>query len=139
MFTLQCTAAFDAAHFLKNHPGACRNLHGHRWRVEAQIAGDKLQVDGAARDMLVDFADFKRALRALAAEFDHKMIYEADSLKPATIAALADEGFDLVELPYRPTAERLAQLFFNRLREQGFCPLLVQVWETPDNCAAYRE
>lgn len=139
MFTLQCSASFDAAHFLKDHPGACRNLHGHRWRVEAEISGEYLQADGPARDMLVDFADFKHALKALAAEFDHKMIYETASLKPATVAALTDEGFALVELPCRPTAEQMARLFFHRLREQGFCPCRVQVWETPNNCAAYYE
>lgn len=139
MFTLQCSASFDAAHFLKDHPGACRNLHGHRWRVEAEIAGDRLQIAGAARDMLVDFADFKQTLKALAAEFDHKMIYEAGSLKPATLAALHDEGFALVQVPFRPTAERLAQLIFARLADAGFVPLKVQVWETPNNCASYSE
>lgn len=139
MFTLQCSASFDAAHFLKDHPGACSNLHGHRWLIEAQIAGEKLQDDVAARDMLVDFADFKRVLKNIAAEFDHKMIYEAGSLKPATVSALLEEGFALVELPFRPTAERLAQLIFDRLRAGGFCPVRVQVWETPNNCAAYSE
>lgn len=139
MFTLQSSADFDAAHFLKEHPGACSNLHGHRWRVEAEICGENLQADGAARDMLVDFADFKRALREYAAEFDHKLIYEAGSLRPTTLAALTEEGFALVELAYRPTAERLAYLFFERLREAGFAPLRVKVWETPDNCAVYEE
>lgn len=139
MFTLQCSASFDAAHFLKDHPGACSNLHGHRWRIEAEIAGDKLQTDVAARDMLVDFADFKRVLKELAAEFDHKMIYEAGSLRPTTVAALQEEGFALVELPFRPTAERLAQLIFGKLRDNGFAPVRVQVWETPNNCAVYSE
>lgn len=139
MFILQSSAEFDAAHFLKDHPGACRNLHGHRWRVEAEICGENLQADGAARDMLVDFADFKRVLRDYAAEFDHKLIYEASSLKPTTVAALQDEGFALVELAFRPTAERLAGLFYRRLQEAGFEPLRVKVWETPDNCAVFEE
>lgn len=139
MFTLQSAACFDAAHFLKDHPGACRNLHGHHWRVQAEIAGETLAAGGAARDMLVDFADFKRALKELAAELDHKLIYEAGSLRPETLAALRAEGFALVELPFRPTAEQLARRFFLRLREQGFAPVRVLIWETPDNCAAYGE
>lgn len=139
MFILQSAADFDAAHFLQDYPGACRNLHGHHWRVQAEIAGDALQPKGAARDMLVDFADFKRVLRDLAAEFDHKLIYEAGSLRPETVAALQSENFALAELPFRPTAEQLARLFFHRLKEYGFAPLRVMVWETPDNCAAYGE
>lgn len=139
MFTLQSSVSFDAAHFLKDHPGACRNLHGHSWRVQAEIAGEDLSAAGAARDMLVDFADFKRALKDIAAEFDHKLICEADSLKPQTLAALKDEGFVIVELPFRPTAEQLARLFFVRLQRLGFAPQKVQVWETAQNCASYGE
>ncbi len=37
MYSLQAEASFDAAHFLANHPGQCRNLHGHRWKVRAEV------------------------------------------------------------------------------------------------------
>lgn len=139
MFTLQGSVSFDAAHFLKDHPGACRNLHGHTWRVMAEIAGEHLQTDGPALDMLVDFAEFKQVLRELAAHFDHKMIYEVGSLKPATLAALADEGFVLAEFLSRPTAEQLARWFYQQLQSRGYAPRRVQVWETPNNCAIYEE
>lgn len=139
MFGLQVEACFDAAHFLAGHSGACRNLHGHRWRVVVEISGSEPVRDGSERDMLVDFAGVKQQLRELAAEFDHKLIYEAESLKPATLAALKEEGFAMVELPCRPTAERLAELMYKRLAAGGLMVSRVTVYETPENCAAYWE
>ena len=30
---------FEASHILPNHPGKCRNLHGHSWRVMLEVEG----------------------------------------------------------------------------------------------------
>ncbi len=139
MYSLQAEANFDAAHFLAGHAGKCRNLHGHRWLVRAEIAGEELQSQGSARGMLVDFASFKQALKQLASALDHKFIFEQGSLQPATVAALQSEGFALFELPFRPTAEELARWFYQALAEQRLKPTQVWVYETPENCASYYE
>lgn len=139
MFSLQTEASFDAAHFLAGHPGACRDLHGHRWRVVLELRGEALQETGPARGMLCDFATAKAALKELAATLDHKLLFEAGSLRPATLAALADEGFQPVQLPFRPTAEELARWFWRGLVAAGLAPAKVSVYETPENCASYWE
>ncbi|HIU10282.1 MAG TPA: 6-carboxytetrahydropterin synthase QueD [Candidatus Avidehalobacter gallistercoris] len=139
MFSLQTETSFDAAHFLPDHPGLCRNLHGHRWRVVLEIAGADLQTAGAARGMLCDFAEVKAALKRITEKIDHKLLYEAASLAPETLAALQNEGFTLFELPFRPTAEELARWFYRAMSEAGFAPARVWVYETPENCAAYWE
>ncbi len=139
MFSLQTEASFDAAHFLPGHEGLCRNLHGHRWRVVLEIAGEDLQQAGAARGMLCDFAEVKAVLKRLTELLDHKLLYEAASLKPATLAALQNEGFALAEMPFRPTAEELARWFYRELAAAGLAPAKVWVYETPENCAAYWE
>ncbi len=139
MYSLQVESCFDAAHFLQGHPGACRNLHGHRWRVLAEITAPELQPRGDGRDMLRDFAELKAELKELTAAFDHKFIFEQGSLRPGTLAALAEEGFALAEVPFRPTAERLAHWFYMQLRQRGLQPNRVWVYETPENCASYSE
>ena len=88
--------------------------------------------------MVVDFGDLKRELRKVADSLDHKLIYEKGSLKPATEAALADEGFATVVVPFRPTAENLARYIYEKL-EGKFDLESVTVYETPDNCAVYRK
>ena len=104
MYYLKTSACFDSAHFLHGYDGKCANIHGHHWVIEVEIGGDNLQKNGSQRGMLVDFGDFKQTVRELADGYDHALIYEKDSLKPATGAALKDEGFALIETAFRPTA-----------------------------------
>ena len=137
MYYLQSEASFDAAHFLKGYAGKCANLHGHRWRVLAEIGGEALIPAGPETGMLMDFSHIKGALRGLTDGLDHRLLLEKNSLRPETEAALAAEGFDMVTFPFRTTAENLARWFYDRLREQGFPVSGVTVWETPENCARY--
>ena len=136
MYTLKTGACFDSAHFLAGYHGKCANLHGHTWRIEAEVRRDALQSEGEQRGMILDFGDLKREVRALADRFDHALIYENGTLKAATLAALQDEGFRLIGVPYRPTAENFARAFFEALSEH--LPVSrVTVYETPENCASY--
>lgn len=137
MYGLKTESAFDAAHFLSDYDGKCENLHGHRWRVIAWIEVDELQTSGQEKDMVVDFGDFKRALRSLVAQFDHMFIVEEGSLAPETIAALESETFKLLVVPWRTTSENFARHFFDELIEMGFPVTRVEVDETPNNCAYY--
>ena len=88
MYYLKTSAAFDSAHFLSGYNGKCANIHGHRWTVEVKINGEELQNDGEKRGMLIDFSDLKKAVKKLADDFDHALIYESGSLKEKTIACL---------------------------------------------------
>ena len=139
MYYIKTRAAFDSAHFLKDYNGKCANIHGHRWGIELTAAGSKLTEHGEKKGMLMDFGDIKRELRALADSFDHAYIYEKGTLMKKTLDALADEGFRLIEIPMRPTAENFAGYFFSILKEKGLPVKKVTVFETPDNCAAYEE
>lgn len=139
MYYLTARADFDAAHFLKGHDGKCANLHGHRWGITAKLAGETLQPEGSAEGMLIDFADFKRCLRDLAEELDHRFLVQEGTLRAETLAALEAEGFAMVMLDFRPTAENLARYLFARLRAAGYPICEVTVHETPDNGAIYGE
>ena len=137
MYRLKTAAAFDSAHFLAGYNGKCANLHGHHWVTEVCISGEELQKDGQQRGMLLDFGDLKKAVRNLADSFDHALIYETGSLRQTTLAALREEQFRMIEVPYRPTAENFAKAFYEALTAAGIPVLRVTVYETPDNCASY--
>ena len=138
MYGLKTESAFDSAHFLTDYDGKCENLHGHRWRVVVCIEQEQLQAQGEARDMVIDFADFKKVVRALADELDHTFIVEEGSLSDATLACLRDESFRLYMVPFRTTSENLARFFCERLQEQGFPVSQIDMYETPNNCAIYK-
>ncbi len=137
MYTLKTSAAFDSAHFLSGYEGKCANIHGHRWLIEAEVAGESLCAQGDKRGMLIDFGDLKREVRAIADGYDHALIIEKGSLKSKTFAALMEEGFRIIEIPCRPTAENLARMFFEELNKRGLPVIKVTVYETPQNCASY--
>ncbi len=139
MFILETEQSFDAAHFLSGYSGKCSNLHGHRWRVVAHIAKDTLNTDTQTRDMVVDFGDFKEILKSLVDVFDHMLIIEEGTLKASTLAALREEGFSWITVPFRPTAERFSKYFYEKLKENGLPVVDVTVYETPLNGATYRE
>lgn len=137
MYYLKTRASFDSAHFLAGYEGKCANIHGHRWVIEAAFNGENLSDAGTKRGMLIDFGDIKHEVRELARRFDHSLIYEKNSLKAVTLTALKDEGFLLIEMPFRPTAENFAEHFYNLLRVKGLPVKSVAVYETPENCAIY--
>ncbi|MGN1136815.1 MAG: 6-carboxytetrahydropterin synthase QueD [Oscillospiraceae bacterium] len=137
MFVLKTEAEFDSAHFLFGYEGKCRNIHGHRWKIAAEISADSLENEGQTRGMIVDFGDFKGALKEIADSFDHALIYEKGSLKASTVAALCDESFRLIEVDFRPTAENFAKHFTELLQSKGYNVRKTAVYETPTNCAEY--
>ena len=76
MLTVRKSCRFHAAHILTGHAGACRNLHGHTYRVTAEVA----QAAGDTADMVIDFHDLKALLReTVAAPFDHAFLYDETS------------------------------------------------------------
>ncbi len=139
MYTIRCEQCFDSAHFLAGYEGKCSNLHGHRWRIVAEVRADVLPEEGPKRGMAADFGDLKRDLKELTDMFDHTLIYERGTLRDETVRALEREHFSLTEVDFRPTAELFAKHFYGLLKEKGYAVRLVEVYETPTNCAVYTE
>ena len=122
---------FCYGHRLLNHEGVCRHLHGHNAMVEIDITAETLD----ARDMVVDFADIKRAVKTwIDRELDHKMILRHDD---PMVDVLRAQGEPVYTIDSNPTAERLARLIFDKASGLGFSVSVVRLWETPGSCASY--
>jgi 6-pyruvoyltetrahydropterin/6-carboxytetrahydropterin synthase len=78
---------FEAAHRLPNVPEGhkCARLHGHSFRVRVTIAGP---VDPQL-GWVMDFADVKRACRAVEDRLDHRYLNEIEGLENPTSEVLA--------------------------------------------------
>ncbi len=74
MFELKIKTHFAAAHQLKMVGEKCENLHGHNWKIEVCVAGDKLNKAG----VLVDFGIIKQHLAAVMQTLDHKFLNELE-------------------------------------------------------------
>lgn len=139
MYYLKTENSFDAAHFLWGYDGKCRNIHGHRWKIIAEIKSNQLNHEGQTRGMVVDFGDLKKNLKSLCDSFDHTLIYEVGSLKTETINAFNNENFNIKEVSFRPTAENFSRYFYTELCNMGYSVHRIKVYETPNNCAIYEE
>lgn len=139
MYQLTTQASFDSAHFLSGYEGKCRNLHGHRWKLEVTVSSEELVREGQIRGMIVDFGELKKDVKNLADEFDHCLIIEKGTLKEKTMEVLTEEEFKIIQVDFRPTAENFARYFYERMQKAGYKVSLVKVYETPNNMAGYGE
>jgi 6-pyruvoyltetrahydropterin/6-carboxytetrahydropterin synthase len=68
----------DAAHRVPLHNSKCRNIHGHRYTIYAEIAGDLFK-EGPQSNMVLDFSFLKELLMAhIDATCDHGIILASD-------------------------------------------------------------
>jgi len=114
MWILRVKEKFDSAHFIPNHPGKCKNVHGHTWVVETFIEVDKLDpVTGIS----IDFSKVKDDLKNILP--DHRFL---------------NNIFD-----FPPSAENIAKYIFEKLKEKGYKVRKVVLWETEKNGVEYFE
>lgn len=122
-FTVRVEARFEAAHFLREYRGISEPLHGHSYKVEADLAaiGGGLDQDAIA----VDFVSARHKLEQLAKKLDYGCI---NDIAP----------FDEVN----PSAENIAEWFARELQlaVQGESAVVtaVTIWEGPVSSVTYR-
>ncbi len=120
MFELKILNHFSAAHQLTMVGQKCENLHGHNWRVEVCVKGERLNEAG----VLVDFGIIKAHVKTIMKRLDHQF---------------------LNELPYfedsQPSSEKLAIYIAESLQEMlsepGMTVSRVTTWESDNACATY--
>ena len=118
MFELMAEESFDAAHALRGYEGPCENLHGHTWKVQAFLKGEKLNKIG----LLEDFKSIKSELTEVLEEFDHKLL---NDVKPFNVE--------------NPSSENLAKIVYKKLKRKTKMLSKVLVWESHTSYAAYWE
>lgn len=139
MYILKTEQSFDSAHFLGGYEGKCGNIHGHRWRVIIEVNTEQLATDRQLRGMYVDFKTLKADVGRETEALDHALIVEQGTLKQSTIEVLKEEGFKLIVMEFRPTAENFSKYFYDKMKAQGYQVKCATVYETPKNSATYCE
>jgi 6-pyruvoyltetrahydropterin/6-carboxytetrahydropterin synthase len=91
----------DCAHLLPGHP-KCGILHGHTYKVELSIEGEK------RHGMILDFSDLKQIARGLLAQYDHR------------------NWNDFLEYP---SVENICELLYGELGSRLTFPFTLRVWE----------
>jgi 6-pyruvoyltetrahydropterin/6-carboxytetrahydropterin synthase len=105
---------FEAAHFIWNHPGKCRRLHGHSYKLFVSLEGKVNPETG----MIIDFSDLSKIVQEkVILNLDHKLLNDLITL--ATTENLADWIWDQL----KPDLPALCQL---------------ELFETAGSCVIHR-
>lgn len=89
---MECT--FDAAHFLRDYEGKCKNLHGHTYKLSIWIRGQKSNIQ--KNDILFDFGK----INEIKEYFDHKNLNEIEFF-----------------MEQNPTAENICFFIYDELKK----------------------
>ena len=120
MFELKIITDFAAAHQLKMVAKKCENLHGHNWKIEVCVAGERLNAAG----VLMDFGELKAHLADIITSLDHKFLNEHEYFKGGN-----------------PSSENIAQYIAQSLQAkmEGYALKVARVtaWESDNACATY--
>src|SRR5260370_22712579 len=114
------TRAFeiDAGHRLLKHESKCKNVHGHRYRIEVTVTARELDVVGR----VLDFSEVKRRIGGwLNENWDHAFIAQHGD---PIIDWLRDNGMRYYAFGEPPTAENLARHLAARCDHVGIYGLL---------------
>ncbi|MCK4742694.1 MAG: 6-carboxytetrahydropterin synthase QueD [Sulfuriflexus sp.] len=121
-YTLKVVSDFASAHTLRDYPGACSRMHGHNWKVEAEVITTQLDNVG----MGIDFKKIKHAVKELTDTLDHRYLNEI-------------EPFDSIN----PTAENIAAWLYQglskKLNNEHIQVSALTLWETERACVKYTE
>jgi queuosine biosynthesis protein QueD len=122
IYLLSVIQEFSAAHEVRGHPGKCARMHGHNWKVEAEVAATQLNDIGIA----LDFYEIRIALSKLVDTLDHQNL---NAIAP----------FDSIN----PTAENLAAWFYKQLsleiKSNTYKLQAIKIWETERCSVRYSE
>ena len=121
MYRINITDHFSSAHQLRGYKGKCEELHGHNWKVQVEVEGEKLNETG----LLMDFKDLKQITHTILDRLDHRFLNDIDPFKNNN-----------------PTSEFISEylfLEFNKSLPSSVTLVSVSVWESENAYAVYFE
>jgi 6-pyruvoyltetrahydropterin/6-carboxytetrahydropterin synthase len=132
---------FEMAHALWNYDGACKNIHGHSYKLFVTIIGEPVADPGNPKfGMVLDFKDLKEMVRRPVVDFlDHSLVVYRGSDGKALSGA---KGlYDKVHVfDFQPTCENLVLFIVRKIRSlltPGLELHAVKLYETATSYAEW--
>ncbi len=132
---------FEMAHALWNYDGACKNIHGHSYKLFVTLIGD---VNENSEDpkfgMVIDFKDLKRMIKGPVVDFlDHSLaVYKETEGK--SLAAVRQMYEKVHVFDFQPTCENLVLYIVKKIHSllaQGITLHSVKLYETATSFAEW--
>ena len=105
------------AHTLDGYDGACREIHGHSYRLFVTVRGVPCADENSPKcGMVVDFGVLKSIVNRLVVDrLDHSLVLRRSERNESILGVLKDRFGRVVEVDYQPTCENMISDFAARI------------------------
>lgn len=108
---------FEMAHALWNYDGACRNIHGHSYKLFVTLLGEPISDSNHPKfGMVLDFKDLKQLIKGPIVEFlDHSLVvYRA--AEGETLTSVREMYEKVHVFDFQPTCENLVLYIVEKIQ-----------------------
>ncbi len=120
MIRLTKEFSFEAAHALEGYDGACREIHGHSYRLFVTVRGEPIsELSHPKCGMVMDFGDLKRIVNEqIVSRLDHAFVMRRSAQSCHIEESLRSLFSNVVLVDYQPTCENMLKDFATRIKSQ---------------------
>ena len=116
MATIRLTKefSFEAAHSLEGYDGACREIHGHSYRLFVTVKGKpECDVESPKLGMVMDFGDLKKIVyENIIDKYDHALVLNEKAVFENSL------NTKLIRTSFQPTCENMLIYFYQILNDK---------------------
>ncbi|MFI3285109.1 MAG: 6-carboxytetrahydropterin synthase [Rikenellaceae bacterium] len=120
MIRLTKEFTFESAHALEGYDGACREIHGHSYRLFVTVKGNPIEDPSSPKcGMVIDFGDLKRIVnKQIISRLDHSFVMRRTPRAEALAAVMSEHFKSVVLVDYQPTCENMLSEFAARIASE---------------------
>lgn len=112
--------SFEMAHSLSGYDGACREIHGHSYKLFVTVQGKPNDDPSDPKyGMVMDFGELKRIVGGLIVDrYDHALVIRRTTENSDAIDALRSLYHKIEICDYQPTCENMVSRFAEEIRRE---------------------
>ncbi|HEX8270946.1 MAG TPA: 6-carboxytetrahydropterin synthase [Flavobacterium sp.] len=111
---------FETGHALYGYDGACKNVHGHSYKLSVTVIGKPIEDRNHVKfGMVIDFSDLKKIVKEeIVNRFDHATVFNETTPHIELANELKNRGHDVILVNYQPTSENMVIDFAQKIKNR---------------------
>jgi 6-pyruvoyltetrahydropterin/6-carboxytetrahydropterin synthase len=105
---------------LYGYDGACKNVHGHSYKLSVTVIGKPIEDRNHVKfGMVIDFSDLKKIVKEeIVNRFDHATVFNETTPHIELANELKNRGHDVILVNYQPTSENMVIDFAQKIKNR---------------------
>lgn len=121
MYIIAVDSHFASSHQIVGYDGKCSNMHGHTWKIKAEVSTSKVNEIG----ICFDFKSLKELINTIVDDLDHQNLNQLEPFKDKN-----------------PTAENISYYLYHAIKNklpENIKMHQITVWESEKYSVIYKE